>query len=293
MIKRNLFTAAAAIACLAQPALAQDGMDDTSGTTSADNNWTGVNIGVRTGLAKRLGGRNEQIEFDTNLDGTFGDTVRVGNATTGANAFSPGFCGGRALAAARNNTAQDCRPDNARTEWNLHVGYDYDFGAIVAGIVGEYGRSNARDSVSAFSTTPANYVLTRQLRRTLGLRARVGFDLDGTMIYGTGGAAYGRVRERLTSTNVANDFTTTEDEDYELGYRYGAGVEHNVGGRFSIGALYLLTRFDFNQANVRVTRGRAPATNPFVLTNTGGTDFRRTSDTLRQHSISVTGSFRF
>ena len=291
MTKRYLLAAVATIACLAQPALAQDSMDDTSGTsTRASDDWTGVYIGARAGIANRLGGRNEQIEFDTNLDGTFGDTVRT---SAGANAFSPGFCGGLALSAGRNNTAQDCRPDSEKTEWNLHIGYDYDFGPFVAGIVGEYGRSNVRDSVSAFSTTPANYVLTRQLRRTLGLRGRLGFDLDGTMIYGTGGAAYGRVRERLTSTNVANDFTTTEDEDYELGYRYGAGVEHNVGGRFSIGALYLLTNFDFNQANVRVTRGRAPATNPFVITNTGGTDFRRTRDEVRQHSISVVGSLRF
>ena len=48
-----------------------------------------------------------------------------------------------ALSAGRNNTAQDCRPDSEKTEWNLHIGYDYDFGPFVAGIVGEYGRSKS------------------------------------------------------------------------------------------------------------------------------------------------------
>ena len=40
-------------------------------------------------------------------------------------------------------------------------------------------------------------------------------------------------------------------------------------------------------------RGRAPATNPFVLTNASGTQFRRADKRFETHSANLTASFRF
>ena len=42
-----------------------------------------------------------------------------------------------------------------------------------------------------------------------------------------------------------------------------------------------------------LTRGTAPATNPFVLTNAAGTQFRRSDDRFKTHSASLTASYRF
>ena len=54
--------------------------------------WTGLYVGVQAGLAKELG-KTERVAFDTNRDGSFADAVRT---TTGADAFTPGFCNGAA-----------------------------------------------------------------------------------------------------------------------------------------------------------------------------------------------------
>lgn len=275
---RHLFACAAllATACAAVPAFAQD----------AEDSWTGVYAGVRAGYAFQPADNGETVLFDTNLDGTFGDQVRTG---AGADAFSTGFCGGGALGP---QAATGCGDDKDSYDVAAHVGFDYQLGAIVVGVVGEYGRMGIRDDVAAFSTTPASYTLSRKLQNNGSIRARIGFALGNTLAYATGGYAVGKIATRFRSTNVANAFTNSGNDNVN-GYRYGGGLEHRIGRNFSIGAVYLYTTLKDDDFTVRTARGSAPATNPFVLVNPAGTDFRRSSDRFNTHSVSVTTSFRF
>lgn len=268
---------------LAYPAMAQD----TSDGSSARDSWTGVYAGGRLGLSDLKDSGNERVLFDTNLDGTFGDTVRT---AAGADAFSPGFCGG---AAPGPRASQGCDTDSEETEWAVHAGFDYDLGGLVIGVLGEYGRGGPEDSVTAFSTTPANYVLTRELRESYGVRARAGVDFGSTLIYATGGGVYGKFRNSFRSTNTANAFAVTDGRQGEWGYRVGGGVEQRFGRHFSLGAQYLYTNIEDDRSGIQVTRGTAPATNPFVLTNANGTRFQRGNSDFETHNVSVTASFRF
>lgn len=259
----------------ATPALAQP----------SDSSWTGPYVGGRLGYAFQNNDDNETIEFDTDLDGAFGDSV---NTAAGADAFSPGFCGG---AANGSTPAIGCRGDRDGTAWAVHAGYDVQFGAIVAGIVGEYGRSHITDSVSAFSTTPAFYTMTRELRDQAALRARLGFALGNTLVYGTGGGAWGKIRNSFTTSNGANTFTDSGNDD-AWGYQYGGGIEQKVSDNFSIGVQYLRTSLKDDSYRVRA-QGPAPATNPFILVNAAGTDFRRGGDRFNHQSVHMTANFRF
>lgn len=268
--------ASAALALAAPlPALAQ----------SAD--WTGLYFGGRLGYSTQPNDSNETVLFDTDLDGTFGDTV---NTSAGADAFSTGFCGGAASTA----TATNCN-DRDGTEWAVHAGYDLQFGSsFVVGVVGEYGRSTIIDSVSGFSTTPAFYTLTRRLRDTAAIRARAGFTLGRTLIYGTGGIAYGKVRNSFRTSNGVNTFTQTGDREDLWGYRAGGGVEQWISDNFSIGAQYLYTSLkDDSDFTVRAGGDNVPVSNPFILGNPDGTDFRRSSNRFNSHNLSVVASFRF
>jgi len=279
----KLFLTAAALSTVltAQPALAQD-----DGVAEIDGSWTGFYVGGRSGLGEVAGGNNESVLFDTNLDGTFDDTVRT---VAGANAFGPGFCGGRATAP---TAANGCRDDSERSEFAVHAGFDYDLGGFVIGALGEYARSNVRDSVTAFSSTPANYVLTRRAKDQFAIRARAGVGLGNTLLYGTGGGVYARVQNSFSSSNTANAFSDNGTEG-EYGYQLGGGLEHRVSRNFSIGAQFLMTNIDANGFRVRTARGTAPATNPFILTNANGTDFRRSDEDFETRNYSVTASFRF
>lgn len=250
---------------------------------SAD--WTGFHVGARAGVANVKSG-NERIEFDNNLDGTFGDTV---NTAAGANAFSPGFCNGAALGA---TPGDGCRKDKEKGDFALTAGYDQQFGSLVVGIVGEIGRSSARDSVTAYSTTPAFYTMTRQLRNSAAVRARVGLAIGDTLPYVTAGVASAKIRRSFSTSNGVNTFTERDDDDRSTGFRYGAGVEQRLGGGFALGVLYLGTRYKDDDYRVRAS-GPAPVTNPFILTNAGGTDFRRSDGRLTVHSLSLTAGYRF
>jgi opacity protein-like surface antigen len=227
------------------------------------------------------------ILFDNNLDGNFGDTVRT---AAGANAFSPGFCGGTPNTAIAGNGCEDDNDEGVT--YGVHAGYDFDFGPVVLGALVEYDRSNIEDAVTAFSTTPANYSLNRKLRGTLGVRGRLGLDAGAFLPYVTVGLVRARIKNNFTTTNTANAFALNEGSHRETGYRVGGGAETMVG-QLSLGLLYLYTNVKDRDARVTVTRGTAPATNPFVLLNPNGTVFRRSDDRFKTHSLSLTASLRF
>lgn len=269
----------ALLAASALPAAAQ----------SSDNTWSGFYIGGQIGGSEPSSDRGSRILFDTNLDGSFGDTVRTG---TGADAFSPGFCDGAANA---RTPGAGCREDKGGAEAGLRAGFDWQSGNLVYGMVLEYTQNDARDSVSAFSTTPALYTMTRDLDSTLALRARLGLafgENSDWLGYATAGAVRGRFENSFNTSNGANAFPQSGETDAN-GYQAGVGIERKILENFSVGLEYLYTRLEDDEFRVRAAPGTAPATNPFLLVNPAGTDFRRSDEDSELNSLRLTGTFRF
>ena len=277
----NRLSAAAAIAIGAIawiPAFAQD-----------NDEWTGFYVGAHAGNTLAPGKDNARILFDTNLDGGFGDTVRT---VAGANAFSPGFCGGSARSAVPST---GCKQDTGGADGGVRVGYDWQSGGWVYGLVGEYAMNDVRDAVSAYSTTPAFYTMLRKTDGIAAIRGRAGFTVTSdnlTLLYLTAGAARARVENSFTSSNRANAFAVSGNDDVD-GYQAGLGFERKIGGNFSVGLEYLYTSLDDEDARVRTSRGTAPPTNPFLLVNPNGTDFKRSDDKFDFNPFRLTGSYRF
>ncbi len=273
----SLFTGMAALA--AAPAFAQ----------TAEDGWGGFYIGGQVGASEPADENGASILFDTNLDGGFGDSV---NTAAGANAFSPGFCDGAALG---RTPAAGCSDDKGGAEAGVRGGYDWQSGRWVYGVVVEYTQNDARDSVSAYSTTPAFYTMTRDLDRTLALRARLGMAVGQNsdwLIYATAGAARGRIDNSFTSSNGANAFVQSGNSDAD-GYQAGLGLERKVLQNLSVGLEYLYTRLGDDDYRVRAAPGSAPANNPFLIVNPAGTDFRRSDEDFAVGSLRLTASFRF
>lgn len=270
-----LLIAAAPIAMFSAPVHAQ----------SEEEHWEGAYIGGSFGLAAQNNDRGESVRFDTDRDGGFDNNVLT---TTGANAFSTGFCGG---AANSRIAAEGCRSDRDGLEYNIRAGYDVQQGNIVYGFLLEGGKNETRDSVTAFSTTPANYVFTRELDYSVQARARLGFAARGALFYATGGAAYGKIENSFSSSNTANSFANNGSTK-SWGYSYGGGSEVKIFDNFSLGLEYLYTNFVDDDFRVNVGPGTAPPTNPFLI-RSGGTDFRRSDSDFDMHNIRLTAAFRF
>jgi len=280
---------AAVAALISVPAMAQDG---SGGDPAVTSGFSGIYVGASSGYDVQPNDRGATILFDRNLDGRFGDTVLTG---TGGNAFGPGFCGGRATAATGPvNGGNGCRKDKDGWAYNARVGFDHQSGPIVYGVVGEFGKSHISDSVTGFSTTPANYVMTREIGWEAAVRARAGFTPnDSTLFYGTFGPSYARIDRDFSSSQSTNSFEQRGKRN-QFGFQGGGGIEQRIGDHFSVGMEYVYHQYQDNDFRVRAA---GPAATPFTNANNGGTvsgtDFRRSDDKFNWHSLRATAAFRF
>lgn len=276
---------AAALPLAAAPALAQDMSSERMA-----GDWTGFYIGGSIGANAPSDDTDRGVTFDTNLDGQYGDTVRTG---AGADAFSPGFCGGRATGP-RPTTG--CQDDSGGDELGVRAGYDWQTGGWVFGGVLEYTANDARDAQTAFSTTPAFYEFTRDLDGMLALRARVGYAFGeggGWLGYFTAGGVRASVDHSFRTSNGANSFTPRNGDEKLNGWQAGLGIERRVMDHLSIGLEALHTTLQDDEYVVAVGPGTAPPTNPFLLVNPAGTDMKRVDEDFAINTVKLTATWRF
>lgn len=260
---------------VAAPALAQTAPD-----------WSGPYVGVFGGFVQPREDANETLVFDRDLDGAYDDTVVTAG---GANAFT-GFCADQA-----SSGATGCDDDGSGVEGGVKLGYDMQFGRWVVGAVGEIAGTDVEDSVTGFSSTPAYYSFTRKLEHMAALRARVGFAAGPALVYATGGVAYGKVENSFATSNAANSFAVTADEDDADGYQFGGGVEWRLAPSLTLTGEYLYSDLETGAYNIRVaSTGTTPPTNPFILApNTTGTDMTRSGDSFKTHGFRIGMNVRF
>jgi opacity protein-like surface antigen len=247
--------------------------------------WSGAYLGGTIGGGIQPEGTDRIVRFDKTLDGSFTDIVTT---AAGANAFSPGFCTGAAVNAL---PASGCTKDETAPDFAVRGGYDWQMRRLVVGAVGELSWANQVDSVSAFSTTPAFYTLSRELDWLGSVRGRAGVSAGRYLVYGTAGLATAGIEHSFATSNAVNTFVPSSNDNV-WGYQAGAGIELRVGGRWSLGSEFLMTSLDDKDEYTVRAQGPAPATNPFILTNAAGTDLRR-ADQFRFHSLRVTAGYRF
>jgi outer membrane immunogenic protein len=277
-MKKSTFLATAIFAgAFAQPAFAQD---------AEPRFFDGFYVGGSFGLDAIDDENGEGITFDTDGDGEYGDGVIT---TTGANAFSPGYCNGA-------EASDGCSDDKSRYGYGIRIGFDQRIGngPVVAGLLVEGALSESEDYSTGFSTTPASYTFVRGLDKSVAVRGRLGVSPGSGrgLLYVTGGVAYADIDHDFVTTNTANSFTMTNDDDWQLGGQIGAGGELYLTDNISFGLEYLYSRYDDDDAYVLVGAGTAPATNPFLL-DSGETALRPSDPNLNIHSIRTTLNFRF
>jgi outer membrane immunogenic protein len=277
--------AATSAMALATPAMAQDGTDHFSGP------YVGLSMGYNW-QPNNTANDVETLGFDTNGDGNFNDQPRL--AANGNNAFV-GYCDGRPKQRPTGAAAGGCGGDNeGKFAYSGMLGYDMQMGNFVVGAVVEAGQSFGSNYVTGFSSTPANYTFYRKLDWEAAARLRAGYAFDRTLVYATGGLAYGKFKNDFTTNNAVNSFTENNRSEDDWGYTVGGGIEHKVDDRFSVGVLYRYTRFNPNDYSVTVGQGTAAITNPFVnaFTN-GGTEIKRTNEQYTTQSVRFTAAYRF
>lgn len=124
---------------------------------------------------------------------------------------------------------------------SLYGGYNMQSGQIVYGAEADIGYSGVEGS--------AGTVLDGKQGVNGSLRARVGYDMNPFLIYGTGGIA---------AANHTIESATDEDEKAAIGYTVGAGVEALVTDNIMARVEYRYTDYasrDFDIDGATVSRG--------------------------------------
>lgn len=273
--------AVTALAMGAMPAAAQE---------TSPEYFNGIYIGGAGGFDVQSNDGGDTLTFDTNQDGTFGDTV---NTIGDTDAFSPGFCNGRAIG---STAAAGCTSDDDDWGYAARIGFDKRMsgGPLVVGALLEGSRSNAVDYTTGFSTTPASYTTIRELDYAISARARLGLSPgDGRgLFYVTGGGSYAKIDHAFETTNGANSFTLTDDDDMVWGWQAGAGAELMLTRNIGLGLEYLYSRYDDDKNFVAVGPGSAGPTNPFLIVS-GGTNLQPSDTSFEVQSLRGTLSFHF
>jgi len=265
------------VALAAAPAMAQD----------RDTHFDGPYIQAFGGYSVQSNDGGDSLVFDTDGDGSYNDTV---STAAGANAFSSGFCNGVARGSTPSAT---CRGDKDGAEYGARIGYDSRMGNFVVGGLIEGVKSEAKDGVTGFSTTPASYSIQRELDYAVSARLRAGYTPGGgALFYVTGGGSYAKLDHKFATTNGANSFDEQRDGKKVWGWQAGGGTEIMLGNNLSLGLEYLYNRYSDKKYNVLVGQGSAPATNPFLL-DSGSTRLKGSDKDFDYHSLRATVGFHF
>jgi outer membrane immunogenic protein len=111
------------------------------------------------------------------------------------------------------------------------LGYNWQSGAIVYGIEGDFDWSGVKGDV-ACDVLVTCHVANPWL---MTFRGRVGYAFDRWLPYLTGGAAYGKVK---VTDNPTGGVVTSASSN-ELGWVFGAGLEYAVMGSWTVKLEYL------------------------------------------------------
>lgn len=172
------------------------------------------------------------------------------------------------LAGNINNVAGGARPARASLSADgfvggAMIGYNWQSGNAVFGVEADLDYTDIEDSntirtLSLTTATPALAPLNNSFKQSLDylgtVRARVGYAFQNTMVYGTGGLAYGGV------DNSVNFFAATaptgplqfqgSDDEMEYGYALGGGIEQMVNPKWVVSANYLYYDLGSTTTNV-------------------------------------------
>jgi outer membrane immunogenic protein len=120
------------------------------------------------------------------------------------------------------------------------IGYNWQTGQIVYGLEADFQGSGISDSFNvtvASNGGPLGVNASQRLNYFGTARGRIGYAFDRTLLYATGGFAYGRVNDSILLTNGAATAPLASNTT-KTGFVIGAGAEYRFAPTWSVKAEY-------------------------------------------------------
>jgi outer membrane immunogenic protein len=116
------------------------------------------------------------------------------------------------------------------------IGWNFQRGHLVIGIEADIQGSEINDARRGV-TTPFSVpsVATTNIDLFGTVRSRTGYAWGGTLVYATGGLAYGTVTNKLS---IPGNVRFQDHRDTETGFTVGGGIEYKINPAWSVKAEY-------------------------------------------------------
>jgi outer membrane immunogenic protein len=136
-----------------------------------------------------------------------------------------------------------------------HIGYDYQIVSAVVGLEGDWTWTDADskwtqpwDNTVVGIRPDATTTLATKVDSLATIRARAGYlVLPSTLLYATGGVAFGDIDQSATAQNEPTDPTryiaSYSQSKWDVGYVFGGGIEQKLFSGWSVRAEYLYYGF--------------------------------------------------
>jgi len=129
------------------------------------------------------------------------------------------------------------------------IGGNVQFGAFVAGIEADISYTDV-GARNVYTSAAGRVTTFRSDMDYFGtVRGRLGLAFDRVMIYGTGGLAYAGLDNRVTSTIVGGPNYGATNDETEIGYTVGGGIEFAITNNLTVKGEYLY--YDFGNRTIR------------------------------------------
>jgi outer membrane immunogenic protein len=206
-------------------------------------NWSGVYAGIHAGYT--FGDR-------TGVDTSGIQTINMQNVAVGARAPSmgvdrDGFIGGGQIGWNWQS--------NSPWVWGLEADISYTDVKSTTNFV-TILPPGAPFNGAAPNGSPLNNSLSSRMDYFGTVRGRLGYVWDRTLVYATGGLAYGRVENSAVFNNALNAVQFAgSTRDTKTGYTVGGGIEHAWMGNWTVKAEYLYYDLGSNDVTVGAVAG--------------------------------------
>lgn len=138
----------------------------------------------------------------------------------------------------------------------VQAGCDYQVGALVVGIEGQYDWADMKDTTATVVGVPSNaYFVTSKLDRFGTLTGRIGYAFDRVLFYGKGGAVLAHFNHQILATDFAAQNNIFNGSQNIAGFVVGAGIEYALLPNLSLKAEYNYLDFGRNGISMYCTVG--------------------------------------
>lgn len=157
-----------------------------------------------------------------------------GNGSTTLGFSDPGAVAGTAAAIAGGAIPVNLSPDPKGVLGGLQIGYNFQVApSWIVGVETDFAVADITGSQTINTAAPGFFALTESASQRLDtfgtIRARFGYAANNWLFYGTGGGAYGHVKNSFTQSNIAGGGpvnTAGSDSKTLFGWTAGGGVEY-------------------------------------------------------------------